>query len=60
MSSWAGVLIDWMAGLLQTARTRPGGDGAALASTGYLVVRGLYRWHLIRAWRRRAIRRSRA
>ena len=59
MSSWAGVLIDWMAGLGKPLALGLVAMAAALASTGYLVVRGLYRWHLIRAWRRRAIRRSR-
>ena len=60
MSSWAGVLIDWMAGLGKPLALGLVAMAAALASTGYLVVRGLYRWHLIRAWRRRAIRRSQA
>ena len=59
-SAWMQALADWMfhlgkplvGGLLLLA--------ALLALAGYLVMRMAYRWHLVRAWRRRAGRRASA
>lgn len=56
--AWIGALIDWMAllgkplvaGLLLLA--------SLLAFAGYVAVRILWRWHLVRAWRARAAARK--
>ncbi|WP_159691887.1 DUF2062 domain-containing protein [Cognatazoarcus halotolerans] len=56
ISNWAGALIDWMAGLGKPLALGLIAMAGALSTSGYLIVRGLWRWHLIRAWRKRAMR----
>lgn len=58
--AWIEALLEWMA-----RAGRPLMVGLALLATllafaGYVVVRILYRWHLVRAWRRRAQARASA
>lgn len=54
--TWAGQIADWMVRL-----GRPLFVGLALLATllavaGYALVRGAWRWYLVRAWRRRSLR----
>ncbi|MCB1960371.1 MAG: DUF2062 domain-containing protein [Rhodocyclaceae bacterium] len=52
-SQWAGALWTWMLGLGRPLALGLVLLASALAGVGYGVVRVAWRWHLVRAWRRR-------
>ncbi|MBI3525585.1 MAG: DUF2062 domain-containing protein [Betaproteobacteria bacterium] len=56
--AWIAQLADWMAGLGQPLALGLVLLGALLAPAGYLVMRLLWRFYLVRAWRRRALARE--
>ena len=57
-SAWLAMLIDWMAGLGTPLALGLLLLASGLALAGYLLVKLAWRIHLIRAWRRRASRRT--
>ncbi len=59
LAGWVAELIAWMAGLGKPLALGLVLLAATLSITGYLVVRGGWRWWLIRHWRRRQALRGR-
>lgn len=55
---WLDALMHWMAGLGAPLALGLLLLASGLSLLGYFVVRGLWRWHLVRAWRARAQRRA--
>lgn len=55
-AAWVGELIGWMAGLGKPLFVGLLLLASLLSVTGYFVVRGAWRWHLVRAWRKRKTR----
>lgn len=53
LGAWAGELIDWMVGLGKPLFVGIVLLASLLSVSGYFVVRGLWRWYLVRAWHKR-------
>lgn len=58
LSAWVTQLIDWMAGLGKPLFVGLLLLGLTLAALGYFGVRAAWRYHLVRAWRRRQRQRA--
>lgn len=58
VSTWAMELMHWSIALGKPLAVGLLVFGGALAICGYFCVRGLYRWHLVRAWQARSRRRT--
>jgi len=56
--AWIEAIAQWMAGLGAPLALGLLLLASALAVAGYFVVRGVWRWHLVRAWRARGAARS--
>lgn len=56
ISIWLGQLLDWMGGLGKPLFVGLVLLASLLSLAGYVVVRTAWRWHLVRAWRRRRAR----
>jgi uncharacterized protein (DUF2062 family) len=59
LATWVGALIGWMSGLGKPLALGLVMLAAGLSATGYLVVKGVWRFWLIRQWRRRQQRTQR-
>ena len=55
-SAWVAELIDWMAGLGKPLFLGLVLLASLLSLAGYFAVRAAWRWHLVRAWRKRKAR----
>jgi uncharacterized protein (DUF2062 family) len=56
---WIDALIDWALALGEPLLVGLPLLAVTLAALGYVTVLGVWRWHLVRAWQRRAARTSR-
>lgn len=57
-SDWFPEFIAWIARLGEPLLVGVPTLGTVLATVGYFAVRGLWRLHIVREWRRRKLRRS--